>query len=81
MQRLKRLVLRLLLAAAVTPSSAALEPDERAKRLAEFSQTHKLEQSRLYAGLGEKGYLKNAEVVPGPPESAAFRVLLDGQVS
>ncbi|MBI5596801.1 MAG: hypothetical protein HY928_11980 [Elusimicrobia bacterium] len=81
MQRFKRLALRLLLAAAVTPSSAAQEPDDRAKRLAEFNQTHKLEQSKLYTALGEKGYLKNAEVVKGPPEAASFGVMLDGKVS
>lgn len=77
----KRLAVRLLLILAVAPSAAAQEPDERAKRLAEFDKTHHLEQSKLYGALGEKGYLKNAEVVPGPPESASFRVLLDGKVS
>ena len=81
MHRWKRLAVRVLLALAVAPSAAAQELDARAKRLAEFDKAHRLDQSKLYGALGEKGYLKNAEVVKGPPEAASFKVLLDGKVS
>lgn len=76
----KRLAVRAVLVLAVAPS-VAQETDERAKRLSEFNAAHKLEQSKLYTALGENGYLKDADVVKGPPEAAAFRVVVDGKFS
>lgn len=69
----------LLLSAALAPAARAEGEDERAKRVAAFSQSHKLGDSKLYGTLTERGYVKQADVQAGPPEALRFGAMVDGK--
>lgn len=69
----------LLLSVTLTPAAQAEDEEERAKRVAAFSESHKLAESKLYGALTQRGYVKLADVQAGPPEALRFGAMVDGK--
>lgn len=56
-----------LLSLAIPATADPAADEERAKRVAAYSEEHKLKESKLYGSLGQSGYLQHTDVHASPP--------------